>query len=503
MIDWRRWVLETPDAEAVVWDGGSWSWADLSRVVDQWVEAVARKGLGAGHVVSLEARPDPRFVVALLSAWRVGAVAAPVYARLTPRERERQDRLLRPEWALDWEPDAASWSEDAPDDPLHRLRSPGDALSMEASWVEGPSAEAGQDPGSGSSAPSDAHAGWIPGAGARQGAVLLTTSGSTGEPRGLLLSHQALVASATATAERLHLSHRDRWGLLLSPAHAGGLSTVVRALALGGGLHVWEGPDAKGAAVTSIQEGAVSHLSVVPALAEALLDQGLQRPPPSFRCLLVGGAAVSPSLRRRAEEAGIPIALTWGMTETGGQVATAPPDEVAAGRDGVGFPLSGMDVLVARDGLLSVRGPFLASAVVDAPGGDLRPIAVDEDGWYATADVGRREADGGLRILGRVDEVIVTGGTNVHPMEVEDVLSRHPAIRAVGVVGRPDDRWGHVLVAGVVVGEERAPTEEALKAWCRDHLTRSRCPTHIVFLPELPRTPTGKVARRRLAALLA
>ena len=248
--------------------------------------------------------------------------------------------------------------------------------------------------------------------------------------------------------------------------------------------------------------GEISHLSVVPALAERLLDEGLEGPSPSFGCLLVGGAAAGEGLRHRARDADVPLALTWGMTETGGQVATASPAEVAEAPDLVGRPLSGMEVSVEADGRLAVRGPFLASGLVAEPGQDLAPLPTDEDGWYATSDLGQWSEDGRLRILGRRDEMIVSGGTNVHPAEVEDVLSRHEGVGTAAVVGLPHDRWGELVVAAVVLRGDPAPTEEDLKAWCALHLTRSRCPTHIVFLPELPRTRSGKVARRELAALL-
>lgn len=204
-----------------------------------------------------------------------------------------------------------------------------------------------------------------------------------------------------------------------------------------------------------------------------------------------------------AGEAGLPLALTWGMTETGGQVATAPPEDVAAGAEGVGLPLSGMEVAVGEEGRLSVRGSFLASGVVEGPGSDLAPVPTDGDGWYATQDVGQEGRDGRLQILGRRDEIIVSGGTNVHPLEVEDVLTRHEGVSGAGVVGLPDERWGEVVVAAVVPQGEPPPSEGVLKDWCRKHLTRSRCPTHIVFLPKLPLTRSGKVARRRLAALLS
>lgn len=470
---WRRWLQETPDAHAVVWTGGAWSWRELAVRVDEYAAGLERGGLGPADTVALEATAGPAFVLELLALWRLGAVAAPVHPRLTDPERQQQDELLRPGWALTR--DRGPGGELAPrGGSLRSLRPGGLAVRcLDVPWES------------------------------RTGAVLLTTSGSTGAPRGVLLSHEALEASARATAERLQLGVGDRWGLLLSPAHAGGLSTIVRALLLGGGLRMWPAAERPRGAVESISRGEVSHLSVVPALADALFDEGLQGPPTSFRCLLIGGAATGRGLRKRSLEARVPLGLTWGMTETGGQVATSPPSEVREGGDTVGLPLSGMKVAVRPGGHLVVRGPFLASGLLAGPEGPVERLPVDAGGWYATNDLGEWARNGRLRILGRADDIIVSGGTNVHPAEVEEVLSRHHGVRTAGVVGLPDERWGEVVVAAVVTRGEHPPTEEALKEWCGAYLTRSRCPTHIVFLPELPLTRSGKVARGRLAALLS
>ncbi|MDH3223367.1 MAG: AMP-binding protein, partial [Gemmatimonadota bacterium] len=421
--------------------------------------------------VSVEANLDAGLVADLLALWRMGGVAAPTYSRLTPPERARQNALARPKWRLT--DGAARPGEGSVEEPrlLCSVRSPTEALRV----------------------PVDSGL-----------AALLTTSGSSGEPRCVAISHRALEASARAAGERLGLARKDCWGLLLSPAHAGGLSTIMRVLTLGSSLRCWGGREAGTPfpeVVRSVIAGDLSHLSVVPALVVPFLDALPSPPPPTFRCLLVGGAALSTPFRSRAAEAGVPLALTWGMTETGGQIATAAPETVAAVGATVGRPLRGMDVRVGRGGELSVRGPFLADGWITEPGGDLRPLPLEPGGWYRTPDLGALDGEGRLRIHGRSDDVIISGGVNVDPREVEEVLLTHPGVREAAVLGVPHDRWGEVVVAAVVTGEEGLDVD-ALHAECRAHLTRSKCPTHIVLLPELPRTATGKVSRGRLAEIL-
>jgi O-succinylbenzoic acid--CoA ligase len=255
-------------------------------------------------------------------------------------------------------------------------------------------------------------------------ALVVATSGTTGEPKCAVLTHDAVAASAEATSARLEVDPAaDRWLACLPLAHVGGLSVVTRALVTGTPLTVHEGFDA--AAVAAAARGGATLVSLVPT--------ALRRVDPAlFRTVVLGGSAMPADLPRNA-------VTTYGMTETGSGV-------VYDGR-----PLDGVEVR-AVDGEIHLRCPMLLRAYRD--GSDPR----DADGWFPTGDAGAwDDADGRLRVHGRIGDVIVTGGEKVWPAAVERVLEAQPGVAEVAVVGRPDQEWGHRVVAVVVPRETPPP----------------------------------------------
>ncbi len=321
------------------------------------------------------------------------------------------------------------------------------------------------------------------------GAAVLWTSGTSGSPRGVVVSARNLRASARAAAARLGLGGRDRWLASLSIAHVGGLALVTRALILGSEI-VAEGAFDAGRASALIDEGRVTHASLVPTQLLRLLDARGDRPPPSaFRCVLVGGALAPDDLVRRALALGWPIALTYGMTEMTSQVATAPPSLVRRKPGTVGPPLDGVELRISGIGEILVRGATRASGTVGT-----RVPLVDADGWYATGDLGHLDEEGHLWVTGRRSERIISGGVTIDPREVEAVLRAHPAVVDVCLVGLPDAEWGEKLAAAVVPVEGAFDLEE-VDAWSRDRLGPPRRPRRWLLLNELPLNANGKVDR--------
>ena len=248
--------------------------------------------------------------------------------------------------------------------------------------------------------------------------------------------------------------------------------------------------------------GEVTHLAVVPVMLRRLLARlAGRRVPGSLRCVLVGGAAAPLALLNDAWRAGLPLATTWGMTETASQIATAPPELARRHPGSAGRPLSGVEVRQDPTGVLCVRGPTLASAVVRGPGMPPEPLATDPDGWFATRDLGRVDPDGLVWIEGRAGAIIVSGGLNVSPREVERVIETLPGVREAVVLGQPDAEWGEVVVA-VVEGDPEAVGAGDIDRHCRKRLARGRCPSRILVVEGLPRTWTGKVIREAAAELL-
>jgi O-succinylbenzoic acid--CoA ligase len=214
------------------------------------------------------------------------------------------------------------------------------------------------------------------------------------------------------------------------------------------------------------------------------------RPVPALRCLLVGGAACPRPLVASALTAGLPLALTYGMTEATSQAATAPPDVVRRKPGTVGSPLEGVELRLDESGEILLRGPTIAAGYV---GTEL--ALLDGDGWLRTGDLGEIDGDGDLWVTGRRSDRIVTGGVNVDPVEVEEVLRLHDGVSEAVVVGLPDERWGEVVAAAVVRSGGAYPDPDELEELTRTRLTTSKVPRRWLFLAELPRNVNGKVDR--------
>jgi len=280
-----------------------------------------------------------------------------------------------------------------------------------------------------------------------------TTSGTTGEPKGVVLTHDAVLASATATSARLAVDPwRDRWLSVLPLAHVGGLSVVTRALLTDTPLSF--DPDDRRATLVSMVATQVRRTDVS-----------------RFRAVVVGGAAPPADLPPNA-------VTTYGMTETGSGVVYD------------GAPLDGVEVR-AVDGELQLRAPMLLRAYRD--GRDPK----DADGWLATGDAGE-VADGRVTVHGRVGDVIVTGGEKVWPDPVEAVLRRVPGVAEVAVAGAPDEEWGQRVVAFIEVDAD-PPSLAELRDAVKAELPAYAAPKEVVVVTSLPRTALGKVQRALLA----
>jgi O-succinylbenzoic acid--CoA ligase len=305
-------------------------------------------------------------------------------------------------------------------------------------------------------------------------ALVIATSGSTGEPKGAQLRHEALEASARATHARIGLEPHDRWLSCLPWQHIGGLQVMLRARLLDIPLEIHER-----FAVEAVAASEATLVSLVPTQLVRLLDAGvdLRR----FRVILLGGAAATPTLLDRAREAGAPVVTTYGMSETSGGC-------VYDGR-----PLDEVEVSIADDGRIRVRGPVVMAGYRLRP--DLSSQVLSGGGWLTTGDLGAIDKNGVLSVLGRADDVIVTGGENVAADAVAAVLASHPDLVEVVVTGVPDPQWGQRIVAVVVAGAGTPPSLADLRELCAARLPLAAVPRALVVVDELPRLVSGKPDR--------
>lgn len=317
----------------------------------------------------------------------------------------------------------------------------------------------------------------------REAATILFTSGTTAPARAVRLTTANWMAAVTASATHLAHDAGDVWLAVMPLHHVGGVSILYRTAFVGATVRWISRFDV--AEMTKAMRGDVTIVSVVPTMLRRILDHD-ENAYSDLRAVLVGGGPIPAGMIDEAHSRGIPALPTYGMTETCGQVATlrpgSPPRRAA-------HLLPGVELRIGSDGRIEVRGGQVSPGYADT---DDRPARE----WFVTPDLGELAADGTLRVLGRADDVIVTGGENVSPGHVEGVLIAHDGVAAVAVVGVEDPEWG-MSVAAVYVGTVEP---EALIEWSRSRLTAPELPRRLHRVDRLPMTDLGKIDRRAVLA---
>lgn len=455
-FDVFRAAREVPQAPAVLLETGQLSYAELglrARAALDWLGTLAgdlQELSESGRPVALLASPELEQVIMTWALVSAGIPILPLHPRLVPAERER---LLELTGAIG--PVVPGWHEQ------HRA-----ARSVELPRL-----------------PFDDEA----------LLALVATSGSSGAPRLARLSRRAFAASARASARRLGWLPGDRWLLSLPFAHVGGLSILTRCLQARKPVVLARSSPPAGAPSSGLAEAltghAVSLCSLVPTQLERLLSRAAWQPPASLRAVLVGGAACSVELLERARARGLRALPTYGMTETCSQLCTRSP-EPTRHEAGVGRPLDGARVRVVR-GQIEVRGPLLFSgywteATPHPPGR-----------WFRTGDLGHFDEHGCLHVSGRASELIISGGENVSPAEVEQALAPALEGRRIAVFGLEDAHWGQ-RVALAIEGPEAGELLERVARVATRELASFKRPRLAAFLPRLPELASGKLDRRSL-----
>lgn len=335
-------------------------------------------------------------------------------------------------------------------------------------------------------------------------AAVLFTSGTTGRPKGARITYGNLWFSAAGSA--LFLGHQpgDVWLATLSLHHIGGLSILYRAVTGGATVDLYERFD-EISAISSIQAGS-NFVSLVPTMLQRVLNTyDSESPwPPTLRGVLLGGAAAPRALIERGLVAGLPLLPTYGLTETSSQAATLRPAEVLQHPESSGraLPLTELRIVVdgneglpGEPGEIEVRGPSVFAGYLGEP--DRDPAS-----WFATGDVGYLDEDGFLHVVDRRNDLIVSGGENIYPAEIERVLLDHPLVRDAAVVGVTDEKWGARPIAGIEWTGPTGTAETELREHCRTALSAFKVPDRITEMATIPRSPAGKLLRREVRHML-
>jgi o-succinylbenzoate---CoA ligase len=329
--------------------------------------------------------------------------------------------------------------------------------------------------------------------------AIIHTSGTSGRPKGAVLTYGNIFYSAMASAYRLGHLPDDCWLCVLPLYHVGGLSIIMRAVLHGVTVDLHPRFDVE-AVNRALDTQPITLISLVPTMLHRLLESRC-RWPDSLRLILLGGAAAPPELLARCREVGLPVATTYGLTEAASQVATMLPDDVNRKPGSVGRPLLFTSVKIIDEhgepaapgeyGEIVVSGPTVMQGYFNDPEATARVL---RNGELHTGDIGYLDDDGDLFVVQRRSDLIVSGGENVYPAEVEQAIRAHPAVVDACVVGLDDEDWGQRVAAAVIVADGAALTEAELIAFCRERLAGYKLPRRVLLVDALPQTASGKVS---------
>ncbi|ELZ91187.1 O-succinylbenzoic acid--CoA ligase [Haloferax mucosum ATCC BAA-1512] len=485
MRDWlSHRVAATPEREALIHapTGDSWTFRELDALVTETAGQLAALGVEAGDHLGVVLDPGIDYVRLIHAATRLGAVLVPLSERLTPNEINRNIELADVTTLVCGEPTESTAVEATTDVPVVSVDEPRWEGVINLSAI----------------APKRiSPAGWR----LSETMLLLFTSGTTGTPKAVRLTMGNLLANAVAGSFRLGLSPDDRWLVTLSLHHMGGIGPIFRSPLYGTTVVLREGFDAGGAA-DDIGKYDVTGVSVVPTMLTRMLDsRGTLSD--SLRVVLLGGAPASDELIERCRNYSVPVYPTYGMTETASQVATATPREAFSAVGTVGRPLYFTDLSVVDEGGFIVEpgtpGEIVVSGPTVSPGYYQNPDATAEtftSEGLRTGDIGYKDEDGLVYVLNRKDDRIITGGENVDPGEVVEVLRQYSAVDDAVVLGLPDSEWGERVSALLTLSDpDTSLDRDALDAFCRDRLAGFKVPRLVETTAELPRTVSGTIDR--------
>jgi O-succinylbenzoic acid--CoA ligase len=436
--DWlAQRSLSCPERTALVADGSEVTYAELEAEATWVARRLAAHGVRRGSIAAMTMHPRREQVVLVHALMKAGAVLLPLGTRLSAEERTAI--IVAEEPAID-------------------LDDAGELTQTEADWPL--LGEHDMD----------------------EVACHVMTSGSTGIPNPVPLTYGNFLWSAMASAFNIGVDPEDRWLCCLPLSHISGLSIVMRSVIYGTTAVVHDGFDVDRVAA-ALESERISVVSVVTTMLTRLLEAGADLSGP--RAILVGGGPVPEDPLEEALGRGATVVQTYGLTEACSQVTTLAPAEARRKLGSAGRPLLTTHLRI-QDGEILVQGPTVA------------PGRADADGWLHTGDLGRIDDEGFLYVEDRMDDLIVSGGENIVPAEVEKVLLRHPEVADAAVVGRDDPEWQQAVTAIVVLEEGSQASPDDLRRHCAESLAGFKVPKRVELASALPRTPSGKLMRRAL-----
>jgi len=486
---WAAHFESAPDRRLLWEERRGWVTAgDLDRASRQVAARLAGAGLRPGDRILMSAATSMELVEAHVAALRLGLVVVPANTAYREREIGHLVGDAAPRAAVVDDADRADW-----------IRSAGPDVV-----IVGPDVDL--DPAG--------HAPVLDAARPEDPALIGYTSGTTGTPKGAVLSHGNLLASSESVRLAWRWTGDDRLVLALPLFHIHGLGVGLHGTLLAGASAVLLPRFEPDAVLDAVAAHDATLFFGVPTMYARLAGSPRLGALGRLRLCVSGSAPLPPTIfDRLAEGSGQRVLERYGMTETGMNVSNPYDGERRPGT--VGFPLPGVELRLsdargtggvpptsaagaATVGEIELRGPNVFGGYWRRP--DATAAAFTDDGWFKTGDIGEHDPDGYLRLVGRARDLIITGGLNVYPREVEDVLLEHPGVAEVAVAGTPDAEWGEVVTAWIVPAPAARPSpdEAELVGFAAERLARFKCPRRVVLVEELPRNALGKILRHEL-----
>jgi o-succinylbenzoate---CoA ligase len=494
-------AADRPQALAVIDPAGGarWTYAELDRIASTVACRLGEAGVVPGDRVAALLTNGSGYVALVHGLIRLGAVLVPLNLRLAPPELARQIAFARVRLLV-----YDQWTEDqARSLRLHGAMSPLLALTDALQPVPLPRSSSDKFPRLNLLGPHS----------------VIFTSGTTGQAKGVLLTYGNHWWSALGSAMNLGLHADDRWLACLPLFHVGGMAILIRSVIYGIPV-VFPASDSGGrgfepnAIHRAMLEERVTLVSIVTVMLQRLLDYwDVGSVPPSLRCALLGGGPVPRPILENCVARNLPVVQSYGMTETASQVAALSPVDALRKLGSAGRPLLTNEIRVVRlasagetgqaesdvEGEIWVRGPSVTPGYLPEGVEPDTPLpAVDQAGWLHTGDIGRLDREGYLYVLDRRADLIISGGENVSPAEVEAVLLSHNDIREAAVYGARDPVWGQRVVAALVLRPGAVLDDAALGEFCRGKLAGYKIPRQVRIVDVLPRNAAGKLLRSRL-----
>lgn len=487
----------TPTRRALTFEGVTWTYAEMLDRIDRAAAVFREGGVGRGDRVAYLGFNDAQFFVTMFGAARLGATFVPLNFRLTGPEL---DFIVG---------DAGVHTLVADADHHGVIDQVRTTLPVQRYLGHGHSAEGWEPFG-------DLLDAATPIDGATAGevepddvAVIMYTSGTTGRPKGAMLTHANLWWNNTNALLMFDTVEHDVTLVVAPLFHIGGLNVTTLITWMKGGEVVLHRHFDPGAALEAIPQHGITTMFGVPAMFLFMSQHpGFEQADlSSVRLLICGGAPVPEPLLRLYESRGMPIQQGYGLTETSPTVTFLMADHGLAKLGSAGTPPLFTEVRIVDDeggvidepevrGEVCVRGPNVMAGYWNRP--DATAEAIDPDGWFHTGDVGYLDADGFLYIADRVKDMVISGGENVYPAEVESVLYQHPSVAEVAIIGLPDERWGEAVTAIVTLAPGTTLTLDELREFGRRSLAGYKLPTRLHLIEALPRNPAGKVLKYEL-----